>query len=186
MIYISKGIVCKGSTENMVMLRHGENQVTLHGRQAALWLDGRLGIATVSDKLGQTYVRNLQRMGLMEFEVENSAESRYWLLTKCLFCPSVKYGFKKLTQVEQDIMIWLKKAGLHLSTSELIYLLDRNIRPSAALLHKFNRQALVEIIYISNHVQESALDAQMLHADSRDLVVKALLDLLKQKRLVIL
>lgn len=83
-------------------------------------------------------------------------------------------------------MNWLTKAGLRLSTAELIYLVDRDVRPCEKLLYTTNRQALVERIYTVDTISDNVLETQMEAAKRRDDTVQALLQLIKKKRIVVL
>lgn len=83
-------------------------------------------------------------------------------------------------------MLWLTKAGLRLSTAELVYLVDRNVAPSEDLLYIANRQALVEKIYTVDTIADNVLENQMESAVLRGDTVQALLRLLKKKRIVVL
>ena len=83
-------------------------------------------------------------------------------------------------------MIWLTKAGLHLTSAELIYLIDHDVPPSEDLLYTSNRQALVERIYTVDTTADCILETQMEAVASRDNVVNTVLRLIKKKKLVIL
>lgn len=83
-------------------------------------------------------------------------------------------------------MTWLTKAGLRLSTAELVYLVDRNVEPSEDLLYTASRQALVERIYTVDTIADNVLENQMEAAVLRNDTVQALLHLLRKKRIVVL
>lgn len=65
MIYLSKGIVQKGSTEQLLFVLYGGQKFELTGNAAAAWLNGRFNFA---EALGcnETPVIYLQRLGLAE------------------------------------------------------------------------------------------------------------------------
>lgn len=187
MMYLSKGIVCNGSTEQLLRVNRGGYEYELHGKEAALWLNGRFGIAKPASPAEERVLEHLQRMGLAECEYEETALAKYRILTNCVLCPTKRHGIHfPLSGLEQQIMLWLTKAGLRLSTAELVYLVDRKVTPREHLLYVSNRQALVERIYTVDTIADNVLENQMAAAVLRDDVVQALLQLIKKKRLVVL
>ena len=187
MTYLSKGVVCSGATEQLLKLSHCGGEYTLKGKEAALWLNGRYGFFTVTSVADEQAVGHLQRMGLVECEEENSTTCEYRILTRCIPCPALSKGVSlPLRGLEKRVMIWLTKAGLHLTLAELIYLIDHDVPPSDDLLYTSNRQALVERIYTVDTIADCMLETQMETAASRDAVVHAVLRLLKKKKIVIL
>ena len=70
--------------------------------------------------------------------------------------------------------------------AEVTYLIDRNVQMEEKLLGSQNAQALVERIYTKDTIFNNILENQMERADVRDSVVKAVLGLLRKKRLVLL
>ena len=86
---------------------------------------------------------------------------------------------------ERETMTWLTKAGIRLSTAELVYLIEHQIHPAEYLLYDDNRQALVECIYTAENIADNILETLMERAQNRDFVVKTLLELLRKKRLVV-
>lgn len=183
MIYLSKGAVCKGSTEERLKIAHCGNEFILIKSEAVLWLNGQFGFAETSD---HGILKHLERMGLVECEQENSVISRYRILTRCVCCPAKKSSGIFSGALEKELLIWLTRAGLRLSAAELIFLTEKQIKPVENLLYESNRQALVEAIYTPNNISDNLLEFQMERSASRDLVVNALLGLLKKKKLVIL
>lgn len=187
MTYLSKGIVCDGSTEQYLKISHCGGEYTLKGREAACWLNGRYETSTAKSVMEEHAVGHLQRMGLVECEDEDSEISKYRILTRCILCPSVLKGISlPLRGLEKQVMIWLTKAGLHLTLAELIYLIDRDVPASEDLLYTSNRQALVERIYTVDTISDCILETQMEAAASRDDVVNTVLRLIKKKKIVIL
>ena len=83
-------------------------------------------------------------------------------------------------------MIWLDNAGLRLSTAELMYLVENEVKPSNNLFYEENAQALVETIYTKDTIFDNILENQMGNAKCRNEVVYALLLLLSKKRIVML
>lgn len=187
MTYLSKGIVCDGSTEQLLKISHCGGEYILKGMEAALWLNGRYEIAEVESAAEDQAAGHLQRMGLVECEEDGTPISIYRILTRCILCPAVsKRVSLPLRGLEKQIMTWMAKAGLHLTLAELIYLIAHDVAPAEELLYAENRQALVERIYTMPTVADCILESQMEKADCRDTVVRTVLQLLKKKRIVIL
>lgn len=187
MIYISKGIVKENSTEQRVTVCYGGGEFVLTGNEARIWLEGRYGITQIPENAADSQIGHLHRMGLVETEYEDTAVAKYRLLTKCIFVPSQKAGFGVLrNQTEKQILLWLRNAGIRLTTAELVYLIDREVKPIKELLGVDNRQALIERIYTKGTIVDNILENQMERAVFRDDIVKALLSLVAKKRLVVL
>lgn len=70
--------------------------------------------------------------------------------------------------------------------AELVYLNEHNVRPEPQLLGAGNRQALTELIYTQENIMDNILETQMERAGCRDISVKAVLSLLKKKRVILL
>lgn len=187
MIYISKGMVCKGSTEERLEIAHRGQSFQLTGALAYTWLNGRYGFSQSRNVQEESALRHLIRMGLAECEDTDTALNRYRILSRCILCP-VKGKTVPLTAngLKKDVMTWLTKAGIRLSTAELVYLTEHQVQPKESLLYEENRQALVERIYTVDTIADNILETQMERAQVRDSVVKTLLDLLRKKRLVVL
>jgi len=185
MIYISKGLVCKGSTEEILEVAHRGQSFQLTGAPAYTWLNGRYGFARSKTFQEENALRQLSRMGLAEYEDEETAVSQYRILSRCILCPVKKRGLSVLG-MEKELLTWITKAGLRLSTAELVYLVEHQIRPIEELLYEENRQALVERIYTVDTIADNLLETQMEQATERDAVVKTILQLLRKKRLVVL
>lgn len=183
MIYLSKGAVCKGSTEERLKIAHCGNEFILTGLKAALWLNGQFGFAVSNDP---ALLEHLKRMGLIEYESDDNALSHYRILTRCVCCPAKSSEGLFPSISEKELLTWLTKAGLRLSVAELICLAEKRISPEENLLYESNRQALVEAIYTTQNISDNVLEAEMEHSNSRDIVVTSLMRLLKKKRLVIL
>lgn len=183
MIYVSKGTVCKGSTEGRLVIARCGCEFVLSGMESVIWLNGQIGFAVTKD-IG--VLKKMERKGLVEYELEDSDLSRYRILTRCICCPTTVNSGVFSGSLEKELMIWLTKAGLRLSTAELIYLIEKQVKPTRPLLYESNRQALVETIYTPQTIADNILEAQMEHAACRDAVTQALERLLKKKRLVLL
>ena len=111
-------------------------------------------------------------MGLAEYETAETSVDEYRVLTRCIFCvPEFLPRRFSLTRTERKLMRWIKKAGIHLSTAELIFLEENNVQPKFCMLYKRNRQALTQRIYTANTITDTVLENQMEYAVCRDRVV---------------
>ena len=187
MMYISKGIVKEGSTIQRLTVCYGGAEFVLSGNEASTWLNARFEIALIPDHDADKRIGHLHRMGLVETEEGDSALQRYRLLTRCVLVPTRKIGISLFqSKTEKKILFWLRKAGIRLSTAELVYLIDREVKPSVELLYSDHRQNLIERIYTKSTIQDNLLETQMEKAVFRDEIVDALLNLIKRKRVVVL
>lgn len=188
MLYLSKGIVYKNSTEDNLYIVHGNNTFALKGAEAKVWLDGRFKMCIFPNTNAyENAILSLSSKGLAEFEYNSEATDQYRLLSRCICCPTKGKRFNKpLNNVEKKTLKWLSKAGIRLTTAELVYLFENKIAPTPSLLFEENRQALIETIYTKNNIYDNILETQMEHSRCRDEVIATLLTLLQKKRLVIL
>ena len=173
MLYLSKGIAEKDSTENLIKVRRGDYAYTVSRNAAKLWLAGRFGFAACYTDEEISDILNLAKMGLAEYETEECQASWYRFA-----------GF--LTKAEKTMMRWLNFAGIRLSTAELVFLSENHIQPEKDLLYANNRQALVETIYTPANIFDNVLEAQMEHASVRDTTVETIMSLLRKKKIVML
>lgn len=188
MNYISKGLVVEGSTEHILKIRRGGYEFQLTGDRARLWINGRFGVAD-ADGTNPRYVKellHLKRVGLTE-PVGEEPEDVYRALTQCVLVPA-KTGRLRvpLNALESQTLQWLRQAGLRLTMAELVCLQEHGIKPEPQLLGEENRQALTEAIYTQENIFDNVLEAQMEHASCREEMVRAVLGLLKKKRIVLL
>lgn len=187
MTYLSKGIVYRGSTEQLLKISHCGCEYVLKGREAALWLNGRYGISSTQSPVEEQTIVQLHRMGLVECVEDSSSVSVYRILSRCILYPALsKRASLPLHGLEKRVMTWLTKAGLHLTLAELVYLIEHDIAPGEQFLYAANRQALIEQIYTVDTIADCILEIQMESAAGRDAVVLAVLQLLKKKKIVIL
>lgn len=188
MKYIAKGIVAEGSTEHILKIRRGGYEFQLTGNRARLWINGRFGVAD-ADGTNPWYVKellHLKRVGLAE-PVGEEPEGVYRALTQCVLVPAKTGKLRApLNALESQTLQWLREAGLRLTMAELVFLQEHGISPISSLLGEENRQALTETIYTQDTIFDNVLEAQMEHAPCRDEVVRAVLGLLKKKRIVLL
>ena len=188
MKYISKGIVIKDSTEDLLFVTHNGIDFQLTGEQAALWLNGRFGFAkTRKTVLEEKALRQLVRQGLVEIAEGDGSVFEYRALTQCILVPAKsRSSCTMLSAMQKELLSWMSKAGLRLTVAELVFLAEHGIAPAEHLLGAGNRQALTETIYTQDTIFDNILEAQMEHAAMRDEVVSALLKLLKKKKILLL
>ena len=179
MIYLSKGIVQKGSTEQLLFVLYGGQKFELTGNAATAWLNGRFSFAEALGR-NEPPVAYLQKLGLVETETDNDELSRYRIASRCTTESVV------LRAMDKEILQWLKNAGVRLTVAELVYLIENGIKPTQDLLHTDNRQRLIERIYTVDTIADNLLETQMEAAECRDAVVQSLLRLLKKKLVLVL
>lgn len=187
MLYISKGIVQKDSTEQLLFVVRGGQRYQLTGSAAAMWLNGRFGFAKSRSGSEEQTLKNLRRLGLVETEDTDDARSRYQILTRCVCCPAVfTKPERPMPAKEKTILSWLRNAGIRLTVAELIFLQEHGISPEEKYLYPENRQTLVEAIYTKDTIADNLLEHQMETAECRDEVVRTLMKLLNKKKILIL
>lgn len=114
MIYLSKGIVQKGSTEQLLFVLYGGQKFELTGNAAAAWLNGRFKFAEALGR-NEAPAAYLQKLGLVETEADNDGLSRYRIASRCIFCPADTTGSSVLRAMDKEILQWLKNAGVRLT-----------------------------------------------------------------------
>lgn len=186
MKYISIGAVSSGSTEYILKIAHGGYTFQLDGVLARLWLNGRSQFCTAEDPIDIKGLTQLLKMGLA-VQTEECDAGEYRALTRCTIVPAeCKLPFLFLRGIEKQVLTWLRGAGLVLSMAELTYLVEKDVDSEDKLLGSRNAQALVERIYNKETIYDNILENQMEHAKSRDKVTRAILTLLKKKRILLL
>ena len=187
MLYLSKGVLCKNSTTDEVRVARGNTVITLTGAEAEVWLDGRFNMICTDDKEKHNTIRSLYNMGLVEYEDNSDDAAQYNILSRCICCPAkVNLVKKPLSKCEKVVMIWLNNAGLRLSTAELMYLVENEVKPTDNLFYEENAQALIETIYTKDTIFDNILENRMGYAKCRNEVIYSLLLLLSKKRIVML
>jgi len=186
MLYLSKGMVIKQSTEQMLCVTYCGIDYMLTGIGARLWLDGRFGVKETQDAGQDMHLRKLQQLGLVELSEETGMLASYHLLTRCIICPAkLKSVRKPLSSTENKTWRWIKGAGLRLTIGELTKLFAEGLEPSPDLLGKVNAQALTMRLYASDPIFDTTLEIQMEHSPKRDDIVNAVLGLLRKKRIIL-
>lgn len=187
MLYLSKGVLCKNSVADNLRVARGNKIIELSESESKIWLLGRFQMEVTNEKEDFAIIKQLSDKGLMEYEDSHTNAAKYFILTRCICCPTITYRIQKpLFGQEKVIMKWLSNAGIRLSVAELIYLIEHKIKPENSLFYTENAQALVETIYTQNTIYDNILENQMLDADCREEVVRLLLHLLSKKRIVML
>lgn len=188
MLYLSKGIVCKNSTADNLYIARGNTVLALNGMEADIWLKGRFHMISYPDTQDiEKSIFSLNEKGLGEYEYNSNAVGQYRILSRCICYPAKSSVLKKrLSKSERIILEWITKAGIRLTTAELVFLQENEISPVPSLLYEENRQSLIETIYTKNTIYDNLLEHQMEHSYCRDEVVAALLLLLRKKRIVML
>lgn len=187
MIYLSKGAACKDPVTKRPAVCYAGKVFPLSTAEKSIWDNGRFNFVEVKELDDITAVTLLEKLGIVEVEQENTAKTRYRLLTRCFFCPAKKdANHHRMSVDENKLYTWLRYAGLRLTVAELVYLTDHRVEPTEDLLHKKNRQALVERIYTVDTIADRILESQMELARSRDLVTENLMGLLRKRYAILL
>lgn len=184
MNYISKGMVLRASTEDLLFVTHCGAEFQLTGLQASLWLNGRFEVAEANE-IHDAALQKLHSLGLIEL-IDDTIEGIYRALTRCILVPAQHSSLYPLTKKEKTMLRWLTEAGIHLTMSELVYLNEHNILPSDTLLGALHRQDLTELIYTQDTIYDNILDMKMASSTVRDETVTTALSLLRKKRLLLL
>ncbi len=182
MMYISKGILTK-ETDDHCFVFHRGTEYSLNRLESELWKAGR-------DRLCESdcilTIEDMEETGLISIAEDNSIKSIYDLLFDCMFIPCRHpSGREPMTSAESILFVWLREAGIRLTTAELICLCERNISPTENLLGEKGRQELITAIYLNNDINEFTLEHQMESAESRDWVITGLLSLVQKNYLYI-
>lgn len=135
MLYLSKGIAEKDSTENLIKVRRGDYTYTVSGNAAKLWLAGRFEFAACDTDEEISDILNLAKMGLAEYETEECQASWYKILARRVCVPARKGFAGFLTKAEKAMVRWISFSGIRLSTAELVFLSENHIQPKRDLLH---------------------------------------------------
>ena len=188
MMYLSKGYLQIRSGKEEVYLKRAGKEYHLHGFQAVMWMKGEYAFAETDSDAGRRTVRELQDMGLVETEEKADGPAKYRILTRCVCDPARRKGgdrsSARLNERERQIYRWIKKAGIHLSVAELVFLSELGVSPQKDLLYEKNRQKLVELLYLLDDVEGNLLEDRMEQSEKREEVVSALMGLLVKKKIL--
>ncbi len=187
MLYLSKGFVAEKRENNILYVAHCGVKHVLTGIGVQLWSDGQYGLGEADGEREIRHLRELQRLGLVETSEETGPLAVYRLLAKCIICQAEPKPMRApLSPPENRLWQWIDKAGLRLSIGELTKLVSGGVSPSPELLGTENVQELTMLIYADNLAADTTPDILMESSPERDTVVKAVLGLLRKKRLVLI
>jgi len=186
MIYLSKGIAPWKPTEADVSVSYCGALHKLTGVQSALWLAGQHTLGH-SRKEHDAALKQLNALGIVEFNEEAESAAIYRILTNCAICPARQtFSITFLNRAERRLWRWIKRAGLRLTMAELTLLTEREIKPSAELLGEQNRQALTESIYTTETIFDGILENLMEKSPVREETVQAVLGLLSKRKIYLI
>ena len=182
MLYISKGILITEKDGRCCVFRRG-TEFHLTRTETEIWKAGR-------DRLCESdaflTLEDMEDEGLISIAENNSEKSIYDLLCDCMFIPQQHPNDNNpLTATESILYVWLRDAGIRLTTAELICLCEQDIAPAQNLLGESNRQVLVSAIYLNNDVNDFTLEDLMISAKCKDWVIAGLLSLVQKQYLYI-
>lgn len=186
MMYLSKGIVCRGPDRKRLYVRHLGLPIELTDQEAQIWLEGEFAFAYASSKQDLSILQRLVNRRLIVCEQEHNGWAQYKILCKCVIFPTGRIRFLPLRKTEKNILIWLKKAGFHLSLPELVYLFENEIEPRSDLLYSENRLRLSRLIYPCTIMMANSFENRMMHSIAMKQTVDAVMNLLYRKQVVIM
>ena len=97
MKYISKGMVIRASTEDLLFVNRCGVDFQLTGEQAALWLNGRFGFAKTRENVPEVKaLQQLKRQGLVEITEGDEPVFEYRALTQCVLTPATPQGIRAI------------------------------------------------------------------------------------------
>lgn len=185
-IYLSKGLPVRYS-DGTLTISHRGAEFALTGERAEVWERGRCGFH--SDLYGSqfTALREIAGQGLAETSEDTANESFFRLMTNCVICPMREWNLSILWEpLERTVWQWISKAGLRLTIAELVFLIEKKIKPTPGLLGEANRQALTEAIYTKETIFDGILESRMEQSPARDITVKAVLGLARKKKVILI
>jgi hypothetical protein len=184
--YISKGAILRESGREQITVTRCGCDYSLHGIQATLWLGGRFGIAVMEDEQTAAGLRFLESQGLIEMSDDTADVAGYRMLSNCVICqaaPVIRCSV--LGRKERKVWKWIMGAGFKLRISELVMLMEQNIKPVPELFGKDNWHMLVDMIYTTDTIVDGVLDFAMERSTARNATVDAVLGLLRKKRILL-
>ena len=182
MLYISKGILTDERDDRCCVFRCG-TELRLTKTESDIWKAGR-GRLCESDNI--LTLEDMEDEGLVGIAEDDNEKSIFDLLCDCVFIPLCHpEKTVPLTPEESILYVWLRDAGVVLTTAELICLCERGIVPSKNLLGENGRQELIFSIYLDNDINEFTLESQMESAKSRTWVIPCLLSMVQKNYLYI-
>jgi len=186
MKYLSKGLPLRRSGDTLTISHCGKDY-ELTGERASIWKNGQRGFDAVISGSQYTALQELAKQGLAETNSDTDSESFFRLMVNCVICPVKDKVFTILwNPLEHRLWVWLTKAGLRLTIAELVFLIEKDIKPTAKLLGDRNRQALTETIYTAETIPDGILESRMEQSPARDRTVQAALNLLRKNKLFLI
>ena len=186
MKYLSKGLPFRRSGETLI-ISHCGKEYELTGERASIWENGRCGFDAALSGSQYTALQELAGQGLAETSVDADTDSLFRLLVNCVICPINDKALAILwNPLERRLWIWLTKAGLRLTIAELVFLIEKDIKPASKLLGDENRQALTETIYTTETIPDGILESRMEQSPARDRTVRAISNLLRKNRIFLI
>ena len=187
MIYISKGLLLLKPSENGASISHCGVLHKLTGEQATLWLAGQYRPGYTDTHAQGIVLKSLAALGIVEYSDAMESAALFRLLINCVICPArAKKRPALLSTGERILWRWIRWAGLRLTIAELTLLAERGIKPAPALLGEENRQTLTESIYTAKTIFDGILETLMETSPARDGTVKAVLGLLRKKKVYLI
>lgn len=188
MIYISKGIICKGKSKHGIFIRHFGRPMELVKEEAEAWLKAQFGFAHIYSDEEAKAVHRLEKKGLAIVKDNCSEFELYDALCRGAICanPKKKFEIIPFKDTAKRVLIWLRKAGTNLLLPELVCLEEKGIEPIPSLLYRENSTALLLLIHPHCVSIAGSLENRMRHSVARKRTVDAILELLRRKRIVIM
>ena len=181
MKYISKGQFINRKRDGSVVVYRCGDKFHLKDAAADTWLAGQYQVTEAGTGAA---LEELQHLGLIQLQIgqPDNILDTYRILTNCVICPCTAHaGTESLSSTQSDLMMWIWYAGLRVTMAELVKLRELCAMPYPQYLGERNRQALVELIYIENNIQDRILEATMEESVEMPGTVRDVLQLLRLK-----
>ena len=182
MMYLSKGLACRGPNKGRVYVRHFGEPIELTEEEAQIWFRGRRKFSYLAEKDDLHILQQLAKYRLVECVPEHTGCAQYMILRRCVICPTRTISLLPRSKIEKHILVWLKKAGFHLGIAELISLFEKGIEPCGELLNSENRLVLSRLIYPCTVMIANAFENRMMYSSARRQTVDAVMKLLRRKQ----
>ncbi len=187
MIYISKGMELKGSTDTLVKIHSFRGRYELNGKEAMLWKRGSQGFAVVYTIEEEQTLFELEKEGLVEVAESQDMRTRYFLLMRCiLYIPKKRRMGLPMNAYDKRIFYWLKKAGYRLNIGELIYLTEYKVQPNKLLLGKEQGGRLYQTIHIKRLEFGRDFELRTSIARCREEVVESVMRLVQRRKIYLI
>ena len=105
MVYFSKGMIYKNTSEWELHISRGKQKFCLTGIQAEVWNNGRFSFGHTKTADEEQALQELTEMGLAEYETAETSVDEYRVLTRCIFCvPEFLPRRFSLTRTERKLI----------------------------------------------------------------------------------